>query len=212
LSCGIDAREWKEDVPKKKQPPNKAVDKTVEASNDDLDERIASRKEKARVITEPVISIKSKSNSLGGALLTVALIVILSIFLQVFHLFVSAPIKPGHSISPGIWLSKCGIMAMSSSCDNAYLHIAKSGQVALYRNQEIVWQIDGGSCNQDANVAAKGNCTAGLQFMENRSIVVGGKHISTVTMAHASYVSATQDLSPWPFSELPKLKIVASRK
>lgn len=124
-------------------------------------------------------------------------VALLAILLQVFHLYSSAPIRPGHVVSPGIWLSKCGILAFWPGCDNQYLKMSDTGVATLYNaKQEIAWQMEGRKCpvNED-------DCIAGMHVNLDGSLAIGGKPINRVTMYKES------DLSPWPFAEAPKVKV-----
>jgi hypothetical protein len=126
------------------------------------------------------------------------LIVLCAILLQVFHLYISAPIKPGHVISPGIWLVKCGILPFLPTCHNQYLTFAPDGMVSLKdaRNNTL-WEMQGGVCGKNDKT-----CIAGLHVLDDHSIVIGGKPISAVT------VYGDAELAPWPFAEQPNVRIV----
>jgi len=146
--------------------------------------------------------VDSASSSVTSKTFTVLFIVLAGILLQVFHLYISAPIKPGHVVSPGIWLTKCGIMSFLPSCDNSYVSFDDKGVVKLIdSNDEVLWEIVGSICDDGDE-----DCVPGMQVKEDSTLVVGGKQISTVKM----YGDA--DLSPWPFAEQPKVRIVKTKK
>jgi hypothetical protein len=148
------------------------------------------RKDKA---APPPVEVKSSSSKVFAF----AYVVLLAILLQVFHLYISAPIRPGHVVSPGIWLSKCGILGFWPGCDNRYLKMDDSGTVTLYNsNQEVAWQIEGGVCAKDDN-----DCVPGMHVNLDGTVAIGGVHVSWVSMYQ------TEALSPWPFAESPKVKI-----
>jgi hypothetical protein len=150
------------------------------------------RKEKA---APPLPPVEEKSSS--NRVFVFASVVLLAILMQVFHLYISAPIRPGHVVSPGIWLSKCGILGWWPGCDNRYLKMDDSGTVTLYNsNQEVAWQIDGGVCANDDD-----DCVPGMHVNLDGTVAVGGKHVSWVSMYE------TDALSPWPFAESPQVKI-----
>ena len=129
---------------------------------------------------------------------TVVVVVLIALLLQVFHVYVSAPIKPGSTISPGIWLSKCGLLTVLPSCKNAYMHFNREGVVTHYNaNKEKTWQMEGAVCDSDDE-----ECVKGMEFTEEGKIVIGGKPVSFVT----SYVKDAE-LAPWPFVNTPKLKV-----
>jgi hypothetical protein len=203
MSCGIDAKEWKESLKKKKKDDDE-MDETERAVN-------SKSKKSSRSLEGDDAGKKSGG---GGVFTAVVIVLLLSILVQVFHLCISAPIKPGHVVSPGIWLSKCGVFGISPSCDNAYLHIDRSGKVSLYRNRELAWQINGGNCTsvsgRGGNATAVADCTPGLQFKDNKAIVVGGKPINSISFYQSSSNNADL-LSPWPFAEQPNVRIVVRK-
>lgn len=128
---------------------------------------------------------------------TVIGIILFAIVLQVFHLYISAPIRPGHVVSPGIWLTKCGVLSIYPACDNAYVTYDKNGTVKMFNAaEELVWEIDGGVCK-----AGDETCVPGMQVKDDNTLVVGGKTISSVKMFKDA------SLSPWPFAEQPKVRI-----
>jgi hypothetical protein len=129
---------------------------------------------------------------------TLIFIVLLALLLQVFHVYISAPINPGSTISPGVWLSKCGLLTVLPSCENAYLHFDREGVVTHYNAAKLVtWKIEGVVCDVDDK-----KCIPGMQIQPDGKVVIGGKHVSYVT----SFVKDA-NLSPWPFVETPKLKV-----
>lgn len=120
-------------------------------------------------------------------------IALLGVGLQVFHLYISAPIQRGNIVSPNIWLRQCGLNFFS--CDkDAYFRI-KDGK-AIYSNgqNEVVWVMEGAACES-------GECQPGMQVKLDGSIVIGNQPVSHVTM----YKEA--EMSPWPFAEEPLVKI-----
>jgi len=132
-----------------------------------------------------------------GKTFTVLFVILAGILLQVFHLYISAPIKPGHVVSPGIWLTKCGIMSFLPSCENSYVSFGDDGLVKLYNaDDEVLWEIEGAVCKEGDD-----DCVPGMQVKEDNTLVVGGKQISYVKMYRES------DLSPWPFAEQPKVRV-----
>lgn len=121
-----------------------------------------------------------------------------AILLQVLHLYVSTPIKPGQVVAPGVWLSKCGLRAFSSDCQNAFLHMGRDGKLKMYNAQkQVAWEIQGEVCNNTDK-----DCVRGLQVKEDGSLNIGGKPVQWM----AKY-DKNSDLSPWPFVQKPKIKI-----
>lgn len=126
-------------------------------------------------------------------------VVVIAVVMQTIHRFISAPIQPNHVVAPGVWLSKCGLMAFMPTCRNEYLTMDGKGNLSLYDSKsELAWQIQGRAC-------APGNygCIPGMQVKEDGSLLVGGKHVTHVTMYKES------QLTPWPFAKLPDIKTVS---
>lgn len=181
LSSGIDARAWREELKAKK---------TKKAATTDSE-----KKPKSRMTAPPSIE-KSPSNKV----FVFASVALLAILLQVFHLYISAPIRPGHVVSPGIWLSKCGILGFWPGCDNRYLKMDDLGTVTLYNsNQEVAWEIKGGVCADGDD-----DCIPGMHVNFDGTVAIGGMPVSWVSMYG---YETEQALSPWPFAESPKVKI-----
>jgi hypothetical protein len=182
LSSGIDAKAWRDELKAKKT--KKAA---VEGDGNGEKKLKSIRKEKA---APPAKSFSNK-------VFVFVSVALLAILLQVFHLYISAPIRPGHIVSPGIWLSKCGILAFWPGCENRYLKMDDTGTVTLYNaNQEIAWQIEGGVCAEGDD-----DCVPGMHVNLDSTVAIGGMHVSWVSMYQ------TEALSPWPFAESPQVKI-----
>jgi hypothetical protein len=176
-SSGIDASGWKEDPKKKKK---KSAFKSVD-------------KAPVSTVAEPLEATKK-----GGKWFTVIFIVLLALLLQVFHVYISAPINAGSTISPGLWLSKCGLLTLLPSCENAYLHFNREGVVTHYNAKKAeTWKMEGAVCSADDEA-----CVPGMQILEDGKVVIGGKPVHYVT----TFVKDVT-LSPWPFVETPKVKL-----
>jgi hypothetical protein len=144
-------------------------------------------------------------------------IILISILLQVFHLYISTPIAPGSVVPPGVWLNKCGLgrYIPSSKCVDSFVHVGKDGTITGYNSRsDIIWEIIGDSCNLSATTATSPSedesitppistetCIPGMQFTKDLQIIVGGKSIYYISKAQIE-----QSLSPWPFEYEPKLK------
>ena len=127
-----------------------------------------------------------------------ALVVLIALVLQVAHLYCSTPIKPGSTISPGTWLSKCGLLVFWPPCENAYFHVGKDGSAKHYSaDRKVSWEMEGGEC-----AAGNDSCVPGMQVAEDGTVQIGSKAVKFAT----SY-STGSSLSPWPFAEAPKLKM-----
>jgi len=184
LSSGVDAKAWREKKKKSRSSPRSAAGAP--------DERDTNESPDNNVDT----SVTSKT-------FTVLFVIMAGILFQVFHLYISAPIKPGHVVSPGIWLTKCGIMAPLPSCDNSYVRFGDDGIVKLFdQDDELVWEIEGAAC-KDGDV----DCVPGMQVRDDNTLVVGGKQIASVKIHKDD-----AELSPWPFAEQPKVKLVKTKK
>ncbi|GAX18606.1 hypothetical protein FisN_10Hh187 [Fistulifera solaris] len=162
-ASGINASEWKDDVKSKSVPE--------------------ARQNK---------SAPTKKTRGGGTALTILVIALLAAGLQVFHLYISAPIQRGNVVSPNIWLRECGLNFFS--CDKeSYFRIKDGKAIRTNGRNEVMWVMEGAACTS-------GECQNGMQVKSDGSILIGGKPVTHVTM----YKEAA--LSPWPFAEEPLVK------
>jgi len=151
---------------------------------------------------------------LGGTIVLAAVgFVVSAVIVNFLHVYVSTPIQPGHIVSPGIVLSKCGLLKgwpiVGPTCNRAYLEVS-SGKVSYYEGKELAWVIHGSACDE-GEVKAK-TCTDGLEFREDGSLALGGEPVHWLER-HTEGGQEDQ-LTPWPFVEKPKIKawnIAASR-
>ena len=145
---------------------------------------------------------------LGGSLVFASILVVMvTIFLSYVHKFVATPIQPGHVVSPGIVLSKCGLNSLFGHCDDAYLQV-ESGKVFYYKGKDLEWAIHGPVCEQDQVTTSKA-CRRGLEFKTDGSLWLGGEPITWLLERHSetgNKTNTTNPLTPWPFSEVPKIK------
>lgn len=124
-------------------------------------------------------------------------VIFLSVLLQVFHLYISTPISPGSVVPPKVWLNKCGLLRFVSYCDDAFLHVEKSGNVVGYDSKkQVAWEIEGAVCKSTDK-----SCIPGMQFTKDLKVIVGGKPIRFVNK-----MGFDTPLAPWPFEAEPKLK------
>jgi hypothetical protein len=191
-SSGIDASGWKDDKKRKKKAATTAPDITVQA--------------------EPLDGAKTASSShrRNGRLTVLVVLALFALLLQIFHVYISAPIQPGSTISPGIWLSQCGLWSLFPSfCpDNAYVHFDRLGRVTYYNaHKHVVWTMEGRVCPEEDAAGGGGEtvaCIRGLQVLPDGKIFIGGQLIHHITV----YSKGTAaPLSPWPFVETPKVKV-----
>ena len=178
-SSGIDATSWRDEAMKKKKSKKSEGKESASRSTGNAAE-------------------SSGGSGVAGVLKTAFLIALVAAVLQVFHLYISTPIKPGNVVSPGVWLSKCGLLFFLPSCENAYFSLDKNGK-ATYSdaNQTTVWVMEGGVCDESDE-----SCTPGMVVGVDGNIVIGGKNVKQAT----TYVKGF-DMDQWPFAELPNLKL-----
>ena len=156
--------------------------------------------------------------SKGSMFFTFACIIFIGLVLQVFHIYISAPINVGSTISPGVWLSKCGLYSLVPTycTDNAYVHFHRNGTVSYYNAEKILlWTMEGAVCPEleeatttttNTKTAATTTCIRGMYVQNDGKIIIGGKPIQHV-ISYSSNNKKEPPLSPWPFVENPKLKI-----
>lgn len=186
-ASGIDASGWKDDAKKNHRKKRSTLKtKTSTASGSSLHNNGDQQ-------------YKKKVSSGSSVTFSFLFIVMGALILQVFHTYVSAPVKPGSVTAPGTWLSKCGLLTLLPSCENAYVHLDRSGVLTYYSTEkEIQWTVHGGVC-----AATAVDCVPGLQVLDDGNIVIGGQPVKYVV----TYGGFDPSLSPWPFVEAPKLRV-----
>ena len=140
-----------------------------------------------------------KDESSSGVF-TLVLMVLVAVLLQVYHSKITAPIAPGQVLSPGGWVSRCGLASLLPNCENAYMQMSDDGVLSLFdASGELEWKMEGDICSSE-------NCIDGLEMKEDNRLFIGGKLVPWVNVKDAD------PISPWPFETEPKLKIIHGRK
>ena len=214
-SSGIDASGWKEDPSKKKVSKKKSAMKgtTTEGGGNG----IRDKETEISLQAEPLDAHMKRSKV--SIIFSFVCVIFIILILQAFHIYISAPINVGSTISPGVWLSKCGLYSLVPSycTDNAYVHFHRNGTVSYYNAEKtLLWIMEGAVCpevDEKTTTTAKTSptstptCVRGMYVQNDGKIFVGGKPIHQV-IAYSSYNNKKEPpLSPWPFVENPKLKI-----
>ena len=158
--------------------------------------------------------------SKGSIFFSFACLIFIGLLLQVFHIYISAPINVGSTISPGVWLSKCGLYSLVPSycTDNAYVHFHRNGTVSYYNAEKVLlWTMEGAVCPEvdetattttpNLNPTTTVTCVRGMYVQNDGKIIIGGKPIHHVITHGSNNNKKEPPLSPWPFVENPKLKI-----
>lgn len=145
----------------------------------------------------------TKKKSVFNTIFTILLIALLAFGVQVSHFYVSSPLEPGHRLSPGSIITKCGLLFFMPSCtSNPSLEMGMDGVMTLYGADKLVeWTIAGGICE-----SFEGGCMNGAILNIDGSLVIGGKVVSTVT------AMGMAPLEPWPFVVSPKVRVIRGRK
>lgn len=163
------------------------------------DEKLVAKKAAKAAAATPK-TIKTSSSS-GGfrAISFVFLLTLFAVLAQVFHLYISAPVKPGHVVTPGVWLSKCGLMSFfKPDCENAYFSLDKTGKATLTNaKKEVVWTLEGGVCKK-----SKKFCKEGMEVTPEGEVLIGGELVK-----YAITQNDKANLSAWPFNEIDNLKL-----
>jgi hypothetical protein len=142
-----------------------------------------------------------KKSSSSSKTFSFLFILLCALILQVFHTYVSAPIKLSSVTAPGTWLTKCGLLTLWPSCENAHVHLDRSGVLTYYSaEKDIQWTVQGGTCSA---AATADDCVPGLQVLHDGSVIIGGQPAKYVI----AYGGVDPSLSPWPFVEAPKLRV-----
>lgn len=132
----------------------------------------------------------------------IVLAVVVAILIQVVHMSVTAPLGPGHTLSPNGFISKCGYKALVPAfCEEATLSMDEDGVLTLYDSQgDVEWQMSGSVCVDD------NKCKNGLAVNDDGSLEIGGKRVNVA----AIYGQA--QFAPWPFTVSPSVRLVKGRK
>jgi hypothetical protein len=144
-------------------------------------------------ITEKAVAAETNS-----VWISVIIIAIIAIILQGAQMYITAPLRPGSVLQPGMWMSKCGLLSFMPICENAGLEMKEDGVLTLYGSDgSVQWKLQGGKCR-----AHDTECEPGLVVKDDGNLVIGGKSITSVT------IKGDAPLSPWPFEREPKLRVV----
>jgi len=159
--------------------------------------------ESSAPIAESGKTENTKKKSVFNTIFTILLIALLAFGVQVSHFYVSSPLEPGHRLSPGSIITKCGLLFFMPSCtSNPSLEMGMDGVMTLYGADKLVeWTIVGGICE-----SFEGGCMNGAILNIDGSLVIGGKVVSTVT------AMGMAPLEPWPFVVSPKVRVIRGRK
>lgn len=133
----------------------------------------------------------------------VLLVIAAAVIIQVVQMSVTAPLGPGQSLSPNAFMSKCGYKTFlpGSACEESSLIMSDDSVLTLYgASGEIEWEIVGEACG------SVDGCKNGLVFNEDKTLTIGKKTIKQAT------VYGDASFTPFPFTELPKLRVTKGRK
>lgn len=186
-ASGIDASSWKEVKPPI-PPPTPAPTTTSRAVPEETLKVVPSKEE-------------SSEAGGGGGVFLIVFMVIVAVVLQVYHSKITAPIASGQVLSPGGWVSRCGLASFLPVCENSYLQMGDEGVLSLYdANGDLEWKMEGAVCKAEG-------CIDGLEMREDNKLAIGGKVVTWVNVKKEA-----EPISPWPFAEQPKLKVIHARK
>jgi hypothetical protein len=150
------------------------------------------------LIEEPNEAIKANG---GVSMFMLLFMALAAVILQVYHSKITAAIAPGQVLSPGGWVSRCGLIALLPTCDNAFLQMGDDGVLSLYDAEgELEWKMEGALCKTE-------DCISGLEMREDNKLAIGGKVVQWVNVKKDA-----EPISPWPFAEQPKIKVIHAKK
>lgn len=184
-ASGIDASAWKEVRARADTPPPTTTPRAL--------------------VEEPRQEVTSNSSSInengGSSVFLIVFMVIVGVVLQVYHGKITAPIAPGQVLSPGGWVSRCGLASFLPVCENSYLQMGEGGVLSLFdANGDLEWKMEGGVCKSEG-------CISGLEMRDDEKLSIGGKVVNWVNVKKEA-----DPISPWPFAIQPKLKVIHARK
>lgn len=146
-------------------------------------------------------TVEKSNDDAGSSLSALVLMVVLAIFLQVYHTKIAAPIAPGQVLAPGGWVSRCGLASFLPTCDSSYMEMGNDGILSLFDGiGELEWKMEGGTCVKD-------DCIEGLEMKDDGRLFIGGRLVPWVNVKKAA-----EPIAPWPFAVEPKLKVIHGRK
>jgi hypothetical protein len=185
-------------IPSLESPPLKKPTPVIEKVPDEV-----TLQEPIEDTSEPAISQVEEKYDGSRRTLFIILIASLAILIQVVHMSVTAPLSPGHTLSPNAFMSKCGYRALfSSSCEESSLIMNEDGVLSMYASDgSLKWEMIGTTCK-----VVSDTCKNGLTVNADGSLVIGGKRINAVA------VYGAPEFSPWPFTVAPKLRLVKGKK
>ena len=105
--------------------------------------------------------------------------------------FVTAPLKPGDVLAPGLFRSRCGLLSVLpesvTGCEPALLKMGNDGVLSLYSGNAYLWQMKGAVC-------AEGNesCEPGAVLDASGKVKIGG--VKARLIGGKGVVN-----TPWPF-------------
>jgi hypothetical protein len=132
--------------------------------------------------------------------LFIILLVGVAILIQVVHMSVTAPLNPGHTLSPNAFMSKCGYKAWLPICEEQSLVMDDDGSLTLYGSDGAVeWEMLGAVCKGQG-------CKNGLVVNMDGTLEIGGKRVN------AAAIYGDPVFTPWPFTFSPAIRLVKGRR
>lgn len=137
-------------------------------------------------------------SSARNTTIAIVLVTMIAVILQGVQMRITAPLRPGSAMEPGMWMSKCGLLSALPVCENSGLEMGEDSVLTLHGSDgSVQWKIQGGKCR-----ASNKECEPGLLVKEDGNLVIGGRSITSVT------IKGDAPLTPWPFEREPKLRVV----
>eukprot|EP00521_Asterionellopsis_glacialis_P006088 CAMPEP_0195280904 /NCGR_PEP_ID=MMETSP0707-20130614/425_1 /TAXON_ID=33640 /ORGANISM="Asterionellopsis glacialis, Strain CCMP134" /LENGTH=439 /DNA_ID=CAMNT_0040339733 /DNA_START=112 /DNA_END=1431 /DNA_ORIENTATION=- len=163
-----------------------------------------------KALFEEVEAVEEKK-SCGSVILKIMSYLIflgIAVGLQLAHGVVTEVISPDTILPSGSWRIKCGVFSVLPSsiteCQPAGIHMTNEGVLKMYGpDGKVVWTMEGDVCGEDQT-----SCVDGLIMDAKGAIKIGSKTITSYTVMNSD---SLQDLSPWPFTVSPKVRMVKER-
>eukprot|EP00934_Nitzschia_sp_Nitz4_P005092 Nitzschia sp. Nitz4//scaffold13_size275219//243346//244823//NITZ4_000922-RA/size275219-augustus-gene-0.242-mRNA-1//1//CDS//3329536158//5082//frame0 len=149
-------------------------------------------------------------------LFTIAIAI--SILLQTIHTYLSSPMEVGLRLPLNAWRSKCGILPYLpdmrvpkyvdgkwsvdviplQTCVESTMEVNEDGTVSVYGpDKQLDYLFIGGSCENHLS------CEDGFLLTEQGTLWMGDTRVRSVRRYRAS----APPLSPWPFTQMPKVRV-----
>ena len=145
------------------------------------------------------------------------MLALLGAIIKVADMYLSAPIKTGQVLPPGMVLHKCGVAGfvpglqnvLSSispefDCENSYLVVGDEQVTGYDKDGNVEWMIQGThhTDKKYCDVKDEVDCMRGLHYKDDKHLIMSGTKITWIETFQKGV-----NLHPWPFEEKPLARV-----